>query len=200
MIVRVIVRSAARAMCLVAATGGAAAIAAPGDRPIYAVVRVGSALAGEDRIGAKRAGLMCLPNGVLRWGDVATGGAMDQREVVQDALEDAGLPVTPLGTTDRASGRPALRLRASIRAAGFNLCARHYLGDARAYSGDVALEIEWRVESTDGSEVPHISNVSRHIDESHAGSIGSIYKHLLDDAAVDAAHWLLAPANAAPSN
>jgi hypothetical protein len=183
--------AAGRAACLVLSIWGAVAVAAP-DHPIYSVVRVGSVLADEDKVGAKRAGLMCLPNGVIRWSDVATGGAMDQREIVQDALEDAGLPVTPLGSYDIRSGHPALRLRATVRMAKLDLCARHFIGDAKALSGDIALDIEWRVESADGSEVPHISHVTRHIEPDQAASLGSIYRKALGDAAGDVAHWLLA--------
>jgi hypothetical protein len=178
---------------LTVSTWGQGAIAAPGNSPLYAVIRVGSSLADEDRIGVKRAGLACLPNGVIRWGDVATGGNMDQREAVQDALEDAGLPVTPLGLSDDNDRRPALRLRAMVRAADFRVCARHYLGDAKAYSGDVALDIEWRIEGGDGGEVPHVSRVTRHIEGDRAASLGSIYRQLLGDAARDIAHWLLTP-------
>ena len=183
-----------RAAVLILSTWGTVALAAPGARPIYAVVRVGSALADEDKVGVRRAGLACLPNGPIRWSDIATGGVMDQREIVQDALEDAGLPVTPLGSTGDRAGPPALRLRATVRTADFRLCARHYLGDARAFSGDVALDIEWRVESAvDGSEVPHSSHVTRHIEAERAASLGSIYRQSLGDAARDVAQWLLKP-------
>ena len=182
------------AAALVLSTWGTVAPAAPGARAVYAVVRVGSALADEDRVGARRAGLVCLPDGPIRWRDIATGGVMDQREIVQDALEDAGLPVTPLGSLGDRAGRPALRLRATVRTADFRVCARHYPGDARAFSGDVALDVEWRVESAaDDGEVPHLSHVTRHVDASRAASLGSLYRQSLGDAARDVARWLLAP-------
>lgn len=179
--------------CLVVATWGGAVSAAASDGPIYAITRVGSALTDDDLVGSKRAGLMCLPNGAIRWGDVGTGGSMDQREVVQDALEDAGLAMTPLGSFGGGTaGHPALHLRATVRAAAFRLCAKHYVGDARALSGDAALELEWRVEGLDGSEASHVSQVSRHIDEHHAASLAGIYRQLLGDAAVDVVGWLRA--------
>lgn len=183
--------------CLILSAWGTAALAAPADPPIYAVIRVGSVLSDEDRIGVKRAGLLCMPNGAIQWGEVSTGGTMDKREIVQDALEDAGLPVTPLGAVEVRDRRPVLRLRATVRAANFSLCARHWgMGDAKALSGDVALEIEWRVESAaNGSEIPHVSRVTRHIEEARAASLGAIYRQLLGDAARDAAHWLLPPAD-----
>jgi hypothetical protein len=164
--------------------------------PIYAITRVGSALTDEDMVGARRAGLFCLPDGGIRWSDVATGGSMDQREVVQDALEDAGLAMTPLGSfTGGVSGHPALRLRGTIRAAAFRLCAKNYLLNARMLSGDSALEIEWRVESTDGTETSHVSKVSRHLDDKHPAALASIYRRLLADSAGDLAVWLRAPSH-----
>jgi hypothetical protein len=177
--------------CLAVAIGGGAVPAPAADGPVYAITRVSSSLTDDDLVGSKRAGLVCLPNGAIRWRDVGTGGSMDQREVVQDALEDTGLAVTPLGFSSNGSAaHPVLHLRATVKAAAFRLCAKHYLGDARALSGDAALELEWRVEALDGSEVSHVSKISRHIDESHAASLAGIYRQLLSDAAVDAAGWL----------
>lgn len=186
---------AARWLCLALVSGAwvGPATAASDGRPLYAITRVGSALADDDLVGSSRAGLVCLPNRAIRWGDVGTGGSMDQREVVQDALEDAGLAMTPLGSFGGGTAaHPALRLRATVRAAAFRLCAKHYVGDARALSGDAALELEWRVEGLDGSEVAHVSKVGRHIDERHAASLAGIYRQLLGDSAIDAATWLRA--------
>lgn len=177
--------------CLIVSAWSNAASAADG--PIYAITRVGSSLTDDDLVGSQRAGLVCLPNRAIRWRDVETGGSMDQREVAQDALEGAGLAMTPLGSYGGGTAaHPALHLRATVKAAAFRLCAKHYVGDARALSGDAALELEWRVEGLDGSEVSHVSKVSRHIDEHHAAALAGIYRQLLGDAAVDAAGWLRA--------
>lgn len=159
-----------RWMCLALAMGSwAGPVSAASDgKPIYAITRVGSAITDDDLVGSKRAGMVCLPSGPIRWRDVGTGGSLDQREVVQDALEDAGLAITPLGSFGGGTaGHPAL-------------------------SGDAALEIEWRLEALDGSEVSHVSKVSRHVDEHHAASLTGIYRQLLADSAVDVAAWLRA--------
>lgn len=170
---------------------------APQAAAVYAVARIGSGISDDEIVGQKRAGLMCLPNGSIRWSDVTVGTSMDQREIVQDVLEDEGVAVTPLGefVASNSAGR-VLRLRGSVRSASFSLCARHWgTGDARALSGDTRLEIEWRAESRDDAAVEqrHVSTVTRRADGAHAAPLGAIYRALLKDAARDLAQWLIAP-------
>lgn len=187
------------AASLLAATGVAAA-AAPAAKPVYAITRVGSSLGDDEVVGAKRAGLACLPNGAIRWGDVATGGTMDQREIVQDAAEDAGLPVTPLGMIRDGGARSVLNLRGAIRAASFSLCARGWgfggiggVGDRARMSGDATLSVEWRVEDqAGGGAATYVSHSAAHLDAHHAASLGAIYRGLLADAARDVTRRLLA--------
>ncbi len=156
--------------------------------PPYAIARMGSAIDAAERVGTKRAGTMCLPNGSIRWGDVAGLSAMDQREIVEDAFEDAGVAVTPLGI----GADHAARLRGTVRAAHFSMCARHWLaGGSKALSGAAMMSVEWRLEAADGAPVvAHASDIAREIDASHAAPLGAIYRLLLGDAARDAAAWL----------
>lgn len=173
-----------------AGLAGAAMAQPPAQRPrLYTVARIGSAIDDAQTVGAKRAGMMCLPNGVIHWGDVFSGTQMDQREVVQDVVEDAGLTVTPLGNApDRA-----FRLRGTVRTAAFDLCARAWLGNARALSGTVTLGIEWRLEDpTGGPVVSHVSTITRTIAGRQAAPLGAIYRTTLAEAARDAAAWLKA--------
>lgn len=186
------------AVMLVALLGYDAALADPPDT-IYSVVRIGSALGDDDKVGSRRAGLMCLPQGVLRWSDLASAGSMDQREAVQDVLEDAGLAVTPLGEASETGvrGRRHLRVRGTVIAAAFSLCAKHWgLGNGKALSGDTGLDIEWRAESLASDDLPrkHVSRVTRRIGGDHAASVTAIYRVLLKDAALDLARWLRAGA------
>lgn len=174
---------------------GAAAPAAA--RTVYTVVRVGSDLTGEQIVGVRRAGLACLPAGKLRWAQVDAGTNTDQREAVQDALEDADLPVVPFGEYSGERGDAETpRLRGVVKAAAFDLCAKHWLGDANALSGEARLDVEWRIESRAQAGVAqrHLSHVARTIGSHQAAPLASIYRLLLQDAARDLAGWLQSPA------
>ncbi|UAK24315.1 hypothetical protein [Sphingomonas nostoxanthinifaciens] len=175
-----------------------AAAAASPTPTVYAITRIGSDLAADQVVGVKRAGMMCMRNGVIRWSDLAAGHAMDQREAVQDALEDADIAVTPLGESAAADSKRVLRLRGVVRAASANLCARHWLGDSKALSGEIGVTIEWRAESraTATVERRHESVITRTIDAQHAAPAAALYRALLGDAARDLARWLSDPASA----
>lgn len=169
--------------CLTAAVQAPALPARP-----YTIARMGSAIDGAEPIGTRRAGALCLPNGVIRWSEVADVTAMDQRELVEDVFEDAAIAVTPLGTGPQHEAR----LRGTVRAAHFSMCARHWLGGgSKSLSGDATLSVEWRLENTDGTPaITHISEVSRQFDTMHAAPLGALYRTMLGDAAKDAAGWV----------
>jgi hypothetical protein len=162
--------------------------------PIYAVVRMSTELSDDDVVGHRRAGLICAPAGAIRWADIGAKSSTDQRETVQDVLEDAGIAVTPFGEV--SPGRPAetaRRIRGAVTAATFKLCARHWaIGDANALSGDAAIDIDWRIEGRAGIELHHSAHLQHAIDPAHAASLGAIYRALLKDAARDLATWLQA--------
>jgi hypothetical protein len=179
-------RTVRKLVSVIAGLAGAVQAAAPA--PPYTIARMGSAIDAAEIVGTRRAGTLCLPDGSLRWSDVADAGTMDQRELAEDAFEDAGVPVTPLGTGPER----ATRLRGTVRAAHFSMCARRWLGGgSKALSGDATLTVEWRAETMDGAPpASHVSTVSRRIDAQHAAPAGAIYRLLLGDAARDAAGWL----------
>lgn len=165
-----------------------AAAAASTDR-VYVIERVGDRIAPDAIVGAKRAGLACLPNGRIKWSDVGVGGPTDRREFVEDALEDAGLPIATI-----MSGTPLrrqVRLRGIITDAALDLCARNILGHPSALSGTGKLVVEWRGEG-DGDAAPlhHISKVEQDFKGPKAASLGEIGRVLLEEAARDLAEWL----------
>lgn len=157
---------------------------------VYVVDRIRDLISEDEKVGTRKAGLMCLPNGSLRWKDVSTGANIDQREIVQDVLEDRGLRVASLGAPGPT--RRQVRLRGILKAADFTLCARDWLGDHNALSGNARLEIEWRAEEVNGAEADlrHVSAIRRHFDRHDAASLGAIYRLLLEEAAKDLADWL----------
>ncbi len=165
------------------------AIAAPPLR-VYVVERLGDGIGADDSIGPKRAGLICLPSGHIRWRDLVPGERADRREIVQDALEDAGLPIL---STASASTRRQFRIRGLVTEASANLCARQQLlGDSAALSGTARLTIEWRIEDVadPGTSRRHVSAVDRKIAAGNAASAGTIGRALIGDAARDLAEWL----------
>lgn len=173
------------------AVGLALAAAAPADR-VYAIERIGDRIAPDTEIGKKRAGLACLPNGRVRWSDIGSAGASDRRELVQDALEDAGLPITTL-----SGGTPLkrqIRLRGIVTDAAVDLCAKNMLGRPTALSGTARLVMEWRGENGDDLPLRHISTIERKFEGPKAASLGTIGRTLIEEATRDLAQWLQAGA------
>lgn len=184
-------RHRASALVLLAAAVTLPRAAPAQERPTFYVERVSSAIADDEKIGQRRMGVFCIPSGALRWKDVLPSRSLDEREVVEDALEDAGLRVSS------ESGRPGgtARIKGSVTAANFRVCAK--LGAFRdaAVVGDVALDVEWRVRRRDDSDAAKLtSHVARHL--ASKATIGSAYRDLLTDAARDLAGKLKGvPAN-----
>lgn len=158
----------------------------------YAPQQVGTTIAASEPVGHVRAGLLCLPKGMLRWRDVGIAERLDQRQIVGDALDGAGLSVAEFS---RGGGR---RVRGTVTRAGFDLCAREWGlgGGADRLSGKAALEVSWRVEATEGGggDLTHVSRVERTIARDGAESVAAIYRDLLGDAARELAAWLKAGA------
>jgi hypothetical protein len=186
------------AVAALLAMGWSGAQAADKHDPLYAIVRMGSEISDKAAVGVKRAGLACWTSGIIHWKDVGPGKNMEQREIVQDVLEDEDIRVTPLGEYDGPAGqKEALRIRGRVMSAAFRLCARHWLG-SNAMSGDAALEVEWRLESraAAGLERIHLSRIKLKIDDSDAEPVDGLYRLLLQHAAKDLADWLKAPEEA----
>ena len=157
---------------------------------IYVVERIGDRIAPDTEIGKKRAGLACLPNGRIRWSDIGSAGATDRRELVQDAREDAGLPIATL-----SGGVPLkrqVRLRGVVTEAAADLCAKSFLGRPSALSGTARLVMEWRGESPEGDAPPlrHVSAIEQKFEGPQAASLGTIGRKLIEEATRDLAQWL----------
>ena len=154
---------------------------------IYYVERVSTVITDDEKIGVRRMGVFCLPAGALHWKDILPSRNLDQREIVEDALEDAGLPLSD--ELSRAGG--AYRIKGAVTAADFRVCAK--LGALRdaAVVGDVALDVEWRLQRPGGEGASRIaSHVSRHLEAK--ATLGTAYRDLLTDAAKDLAGKLKA--------
>ena len=173
------------------------AFAAPPAR-VYVVERLGDSIGADDSIGPKRAGLMCLPNGHIRWRDLMPGERADRRDIVEDALEDAGLPIV---SGAPSATRRQFRVRGLVTEASASLCARQQLiGDKAALSGTAHVTIEWRVEDVADpvSSRRHVSTITRSIAGKDAASASTIGRALVSEAARDLAGWLEAPSSTGP--
>ncbi|WP_174273783.1 hypothetical protein [Sphingomonas bacterium] len=182
--------AAASAGCLAILLAATSAPAAPPPAPVYVVDRMRDLISPDEVVGTRRAGLMCLPNGTIRWKDIPQGDALDRREIIQDVLEDEGQHVASLGGT--VAARRQVRIRGVVRAAAFRLCARQWLGDRGALSGDAHLEMEWRAENGDGADpgLRHVSTIDRHFDGKQAASLGTLFRAMLEASARDLVQWL----------
>lgn len=176
----------------VALTAPAAATTEP-QQPVYIVERVGAALPDDTAVGYARAGLICAPDKGLKWKDVTAGGAVQQREIVADELDDLGLRTSTLMLTGAGRRGMERRIVGEVTAARFALCDRHWgLGHAHALSGTAALTVRWRVETLDGAAAPIRRNsaVTLTIAPGDAAALGTIYQRLLKAAADDLARTL----------
>jgi len=180
---------AALAIGLIALPAGALARApdpaAP--RPAYSVTMIHAPYAANAGVGARRAGLMCLPQGAVRWRELSARDDRWSIALIEDALAQEGLVV------DRAARAKAssVLVRGALRRVVLRVCARHWgLGDPFSLDGDGALEMEWRVLDAEGLPHAHVSSVSRHVDRHQATTAADLYEMLLGDAAADLARWL----------
>ncbi len=165
-----------------------AAVPPDGHVPVYLVRQVEATIADDERVGARRIGLLCVPGGkTLLWKTIAVDGEEKEREIVRGALEDAGLRVASYlrGGETVVTG--------VIDTAGFALCER--IPGSGALSGDAAMEVTWRIEAADDNAPPSrwASRIRLHLDKAEAASPGAIYGRLLGEAANDLARHLTAP-------
>lgn len=184
---------AALAIGLIALPGGASArVRDPGAPPLtYAVTMIHAPYAANAGVGARRAGLMCLPQGAVRWRELSARDDRWSIALIEDALAQEGLAV------DRSARAAASKIlvRGELRRVMLHVCARHWgLGDPSSLDGDGALQIEWRVLDDAGSFHAHMSSVSRHVDRHQPTTATDLYEMLLVDAAADLARWLKAGA------
>lgn len=177
------------AIGLIALPAGASARAPdPGPRsPTYSVTMIHAPYAANAGVGARRAGLMCLPQGAVHWRELSARDDRWSIALIEDALAQAGLVVD---RSARATASNVL-VRGELRRVMLRVCARHWgLGDPSSLDGDGVLQMEWRVLDDGGVPHVHVSSVSRHVDRHQATTAVDLYEMLLVDAAADLAVWL----------
>jgi len=155
--------------------------------PTYSVTMLHAPYAANAGVGARRAGLMCLPQGAVRWRELSARDDRWSIALIEDALAQEGLAV------DRAARAAAstVLVRGELRRVMLRVCARRWgLGDPSSLDGDGVLQMEWRVLDSGGSPHLHVSSVSRHVDRHAATTAVDLYETLLVDAATDLARWL----------
>lgn len=90
-------------------------------------------------IGPRRAGLLCLPNGVVRWGDLNGGAKEDLLGMLANRLRTSGAAVK---SVSGAGGE--IRLHARIVNLRVKACAKKFgLRRPAALSGGGVIDIEW---------------------------------------------------------
>lgn len=118
--------------------------AAPGGQAdsdyTYAVAPVRSALAADERVGARRTGRLCLPAGAIKWSD-AKPDPQASAEAIATALTERG--VRALTTDDligeRVIGLRVRRLTITVVAARIDACVPQH-GLARMIGGRSRLK------------------------------------------------------------
>lgn len=129
---------------------GARSIGSPTEPPRYSIVRVKVDLVTGQKIGRKRAGLVCLPFGSVVWGKDAAPGEAKMIDVVAQGFEQAGLSV-PSRDAELFGQAPAstpFLIAGVIKRATFHTCLPGFgIGDRSSIKGDGQLEIEWKVYS-----------------------------------------------------
>lgn len=148
-------RSLAKVWTKLLITGGIfivfpnAAVPQSSPKTIYVVVPVTTTLKSNEKIGRKKAGLVCLPNGTLDAQDIKVGLADSAKGIIK-ALSNAGLTAV---SSDDFAAAPSERaaysvrwLKAVVTGADFNVCAKKWgMGDRQRVSGKAALAVAWSV-------------------------------------------------------
>jgi hypothetical protein len=162
---------------LAAASPGAAA------EPRYAVAYAKAEFARGEKIGLKKAGLLCLPNGAVRWGK----GDFHVDPAELSASVGAGLARTGLSLPDAAASRfgPAAGEAAShligftITAGRFDLCAPKWgLGDRSRLRGTARVAARWEVFSKADQKVV-LTAVTEQSVTSEAGDFSALLDILI---------------------
>ncbi|HKX22344.1 MAG TPA: hypothetical protein VJM81_03610 [Rhizorhapis sp.] len=113
--------------------------AVDGRQANFLLVELTHPFVADTPIGPRKAGLMCLPNGKVRWGDINTGTSDDLRAILAERLNAIGLPPrSGLGRDDM------IPLRARIISLTVSACAKKFgLGQPGALTGKGIIETEW---------------------------------------------------------
>jgi hypothetical protein len=124
----------------------AGAISATQQGANYSVAALSHDFVADTPVGPKKAGLACLPNGKVRWGDLDPGANADLRARLANKLRSAGLRIDAPNGAGRVLHVRILALRVSA-------CAKKFgLGRPGSLSGKGTIDIEWTVEGTSVSQ------------------------------------------------
>ncbi|MGJ3649748.1 hypothetical protein ACLB0R_14915 [Sphingomonas sp. GlSt437] len=143
--------------------------------PSYYIFAVDASFGPRAKIGAKRAGLLCIPAGPLRWRDVDNGGVSHLGAMLGAALNRAGLHALSRDRDVFETGGPDADYRVVVTIKGIDasVCAPHWgLGGKRAYDGHGRIALRWQVYSratraiVDDWETQSTFQLDRHNDES----------------------------------
>lgn len=100
----------------------------------------------EQKLGPKRAGLICLPNGSLSFRDLRLPPPETTTKTVSDRLIVGGLKVAPLDPTGFADQPTPYRMVATVVNIGLSVCAKRWgLGDTTSVTGSANVTIQWSI-------------------------------------------------------
>lgn len=119
--------------------------------PPSALTRLGYSFAPETALGPRKAGLMCLPNGKVRWGDLGPVGPNELQDMLARQLRNLGIIIVSADIAPTSGGD---RVSAQIDSLHINGCARKWgLGKQRALSGTGTIGVSWTISSGEVSSV-----------------------------------------------
>lgn len=122
-----------------------------GDEPLT-VGTFRTELVGDDKVGRRRAGLICAPAGALRWREVEAVGAKASAAAAR-AIRDAGVTIDAPDADDWLDHRApstGYRLVGDVVGLDATVCAPAYkiirsLDHGRRLKGEGRMRIEWRI-------------------------------------------------------
>jgi hypothetical protein len=108
------------------------------------------------KIGSVRSGIVCAPNGVLKWHQIAMPRDEQIREAIVARLSAAGRAVQPGGDGANASAAAKTVVRLSIDGAAMSLCTA-WMGLGKAPKAKGTIKLTWHVKPPSSAERSLIS-------------------------------------------
>lgn len=107
----------------------------------FILLPVETVLQKDTVLGSKKAGLLCMPNGKVRWGDVSPDDAA-LTDLFARNLRNAGLKVSLSQEADKVDGIPGLKV--TLTDFKVSACARRWgFGDRGTMTGQGTVAISW---------------------------------------------------------
>jgi len=104
----------------------------------------------ETVIGPVRAGMLCLPNGKLRWRDLRLPGLLDSQALVARALASGGMNVV---TRDAGPSKRGGFINLAIETAHLRLCMPGLSGVVGKPRGEGNMRLHWQLSDSDGKPI-----------------------------------------------